>query len=106
LGSAYEEAAHGTVPAIRASLSVALAKKYKMSECEIAEALGITQAAVSKYLSGKYSSKIKRLQARISKSMLDEGAESIAAHKASAAACLCDICESIRTSKCYLREAH
>jgi predicted transcriptional regulator len=103
LPSVYELAANGTVPAIRASLSVVLARKYGMRECSIAEALGITQAAVSKYLSGKYSSKIKSLQKSINKELLLKSAESIAADPSRAAKLVCDVCERMNGKKCYIR---
>jgi predicted transcriptional regulator len=50
------------IPAIRANTAKTLASKYNFSQLEIASKLGITQAAVSKYLNGKYSSEIKRLE--------------------------------------------
>jgi predicted transcriptional regulator len=50
------------LPATRASIAKVLARDYKFSQNQIAFSLGITQAAVSKYLSGKYSNKIKKLE--------------------------------------------
>jgi predicted transcriptional regulator len=50
------------IPATRASIAKILANKYNFSQLEIALKLGITQAAVSKYLNGKYSNEIKRLE--------------------------------------------
>jgi predicted transcriptional regulator len=50
------------LPAIRAGVIKKLYKDKKMSQVEIAEKLGITQAAVSKYLSGNYSKKLKELE--------------------------------------------
>ena len=37
------------IPAIRAILASKLTERYGMSECDIAKAIGITQAAVSNY---------------------------------------------------------
>jgi predicted transcriptional regulator len=50
------------LPAVRAGLIKRLYKERKMSQTEIAERLGITQAAVSKYLSGNYSKTLKDLE--------------------------------------------
>jgi predicted transcriptional regulator len=50
------------IPATRASIAKILVNKYNFSQPEIALKLGITQAAVSKYLNGKYSNKIKKLE--------------------------------------------
>lgn len=46
---------------MRAAVSIALSGTHDMSETEIAKKLGIAQAAVSKYLSGNYSTNVKRL---------------------------------------------
>lgn len=103
MSSVYELAANSAVPAIRASLSVVLARKYSMRERSIADALGVTQAAVSKYLSGKYSSKIKSFQKSINKELLLKSAESIAADPSRAAKLVCDVCERMNGRKCYIR---
>ena len=52
----------GAVSAVRAGVSKQLAVKYKFKQAEIAVRLGITQAAVSKYLSGFYSHKVKTIE--------------------------------------------
>lgn len=51
-----------TVPAARIAVARALDKRYKLSQQQIAKGLGIAQAAVSKYLRGRYSQKIKRVE--------------------------------------------
>lgn len=50
------------LPAIRAGVTKELYKKYNFNQVDIATKLGITQAAVSKYISGKYSKQIKTLE--------------------------------------------
>jgi len=50
------------IPAVRASVAKKLSKNYNMSQITIASMLGITQATVSNYLTGKYSEKIKKLE--------------------------------------------
>lgn len=51
-----------TIPAARAAIAKALDKKYAMSQQQIAKSLGVAQAAVSKYLSGRYSKRIKAVE--------------------------------------------
>lgn len=50
------------LPAIRAGVAKELYNKYDFNQVEIARKLGITQAAVSKYIAGKYSKEIKLLE--------------------------------------------
>jgi len=50
------------LPAVRAGVTKELALKYSFTQTNIASNLGITQAAVSKYLSGDYTDKIKSLE--------------------------------------------
>lgn len=50
------------IPAMRASVTKELSKRFNFKQEEIASRLGITQAAVSKYLNGRYSQKIKILE--------------------------------------------
>lgn len=67
------------IPAIRAGVTKELSKRFDFKQEEIALRLGITQAAVSKYLNGKYNQKIKLLEKkRIVKSLSREIALSIA----------------------------
>ncbi|MGD0510315.1 MAG: hypothetical protein ABSA33_00595 [Candidatus Micrarchaeaceae archaeon] len=56
-----EKAMKLTIPALRIAVSCSLSKGHKMNETDIANALGIAQAAVSKYLNGKYSKEVKRV---------------------------------------------
>ncbi len=49
------------IPAVRIAVAKLLKAKYKMGQAEIANRMGITQAAVNKYLNGRYSDKIKRI---------------------------------------------
>lgn len=56
-----ERAMRITIPAVRAAISYTLSRKHGMKETEIAKRLGIAQAAVSKYLAGKYSKKVGKL---------------------------------------------
>jgi len=50
------------IPAVRVKVTKKLYKDHNFNQEEIAEKLGITQAAISKYLSGKYTEDIKKLE--------------------------------------------
>ena len=50
-----------SIPAIRYALAKGLSEKYGMDQSHIALSLGITQAAVNKYLSDKCSANISKL---------------------------------------------
>ena len=50
------------LPAIKAATAKQLINKYNFTQQEIANYLGLTQAAISKYLSGDYSDSIKKLE--------------------------------------------
>jgi predicted transcriptional regulator len=57
--SKYETASDETVPIVRLLIAKELIKKYKLKETEVASYLGVAQAAVSKYMTGKYSERLK-----------------------------------------------
>lgn len=57
-----ESAVKLVLPALRASIAKRLYEDYDFSQEEIAASLGLTQAAVSKYLSGKYGAEVKELE--------------------------------------------
>jgi hypothetical protein len=94
--------AHKTVvPAVRAKLAKKLVSDMHMSEDEAAKRIGVTQAAVSKYLSGKYSQHIKEVEAKIDSEIIDRRAQGIAAGSSGEAeACVCETCRSIKPFGC------
>jgi predicted transcriptional regulator len=62
-----------TIPAVRAAVARSLVKDHGMSEVDVADGFGIAQAAVSKYLNGKYSEKTKKVVSLLtSKGMHEE----------------------------------
>ena len=61
------------LPAVRAYTAEQLSRKYSMTQAEIAIRLGIAQVAVSKYLNGKYSEKVRRMKERVGKSRKVDG---------------------------------
>lgn len=54
-----ETATKFILPALRTCIAKDLAEKHKFNQKNIANILGVTQPAVSKYLSDKYDDKIK-----------------------------------------------
>lgn len=54
-----ETATKFILPALRTCIAKDLAEKHKFNQKNIANILGVTQPAVSKYLSDKYDEKIK-----------------------------------------------
>ncbi len=98
----YEKADKEVIPAARLFIATALKKRYNMTEQEIAERLGVAQAAVSKYLNGKSSKKISEIKERI---MNDERfnyyIEKIHERKENyVELCICTICRSITVAEC------
>lgn len=61
------------IPAVRVRVTKQLYSKHNLNQDEIAARLEITQAAVSKYLSGKYTPEIRKLEKdKIVKKISDE----------------------------------
>ncbi|MGC8849340.1 MAG: transcriptional regulator [Candidatus Bathyarchaeia archaeon] len=59
-GPSCEKIARYYLPAIRSMIAKRLMERYNLSQTQIAEKLGTTQAAVSQYLSSKRGSKTMR----------------------------------------------
>lgn len=86
------------LPAIRASITKELSSQHKWNQIDIAKELGVTQAAVSKYLSGKYANSIKTLEdTKEVKKIGRELALKISTKKASKAEVVDHICTSCET---------
>ncbi len=62
MGLKDEDVLKNFIPAIRVVVAKQLSTKHNFNQIDIASLLGITQAAVSKYLSGSYSYRIKILE--------------------------------------------
>ncbi|MDE1861170.1 MAG: hypothetical protein KGH72_05665 [Candidatus Micrarchaeota archaeon] len=102
----YERATKEIVPAVRLLIARELKEKYRMKETEIANRLGVAQAAVSKYLSGKYSDRIEELVSRIKKGEIDGSIGSIAAGKEGAVnMCICTVCKAMNEFGCQFSHA-
>jgi predicted transcriptional regulator len=104
--SGYEKAYKEVIPAARAALIAELKKKYNIKEEAISEYLGITQAAISKYLNGKYSARIKEIEGQIDKSTIALYAEKIAKGNTEAMNLyMCTICNTLNTFNCKFSSA-
>ena len=96
----------GFLPAIKAGVAKELAKRG-FTQVDIAAQLGLTQAAVSKYLSGNYSDSIKQLE---NNRQIRESAKEIAkslqkmAKRNNAASGVCATCEQFLGGKCSARK--
>ncbi len=82
------------LPAIRASITKILIKKYKLKEERVAVMLGLTQAAISKYLNNDYSKKVKNIESKFNKNMVNELVKNIIeGRKNKANTIVCKICK-------------
>jgi hypothetical protein len=87
------------IPAVRVTVTKQLYTRHNFNQERIAEKLGITQAAVSKYLSGKYTQQIKQLEKdKIVGEIADEIVGAIIRKtfdKSSFERCVCNFCGKI-----------
>lgn len=84
LNYGYERALKIAIPAVRIAVAKELRKNHRISEHDIAVCLGIAQAAISKYLNGRYSKNVEKvvsaieskgMQHRVVKEILSKGKE-------------------------------
>jgi predicted transcriptional regulator len=94
------------LPAIRAGVTKELARKYNFNQVEIASELGVTQAAVSNYLSGKYAQEIKEVE---NKKAVKENSKKIAhliangkPNKKQIVEAVCLSCKEVLESECKI----
>jgi len=96
-----EVAVKSVVPSIRASVAKELAQSYKMKQSDIANVLGITQTAVSKYARQVRGAVLKIDNSEEIHSMLRQIARQIAEDKISRqdlALKFCQVCQNVRRS--------
>lgn len=92
------------LPAIRAGVTKELYKKHKLSQVEIAKKLGITQAAVSKYLSGDYGKGIKELEkTKEIKETIKNVCENVVLNKKGIKGSICECCTKVTDGSCELK---
>ena len=102
----YIRATNMVVPAARAIISKELKHRYKLTETEIAGYLGIAQAAVSKYLKGRYSERIKAIEKGIDIGPVRGYLDRIAAGKREYAnMAICTICSKENYFNCKFSKA-
>ena len=54
------------LPAVKLKVSKEMARNHNLTQTEIANMIGITQAAISKYINGKYSKKLQYMESKVS----------------------------------------
>ena len=86
------------LPAMRANITKILAIQHNFTQIEIASNLGLTQAAVSKYLAGDYSAEVKVIE-RVPeiRNMAEMVAKKIAIEKASKLHIVNSVCKSCQS---------
>ncbi len=112
MASKYEITADGYVPAARSLIAHALIEKYHMSEVEVAKRIGVAQAAISKYMTGKYSEKLKETMKELgeridaNRELVDDYVKDVASGKdEDANACVCALCSMANGFSCSFSRA-
>ena len=93
-----------TIPAVRIAAAKSLSKRYSMSQSEIAKRLGIAQPAISKYLKGRYTAPIKRLESVVERRRLAEPVARLAAGR-NGRRSVSEKIDEIASSELLVREA-
>jgi predicted transcriptional regulator len=97
----YERASKEIVPAIRLAIAKELKERYGMTESNIAQILGVAQAAVSKYLNKKCSFSVGDVYKRIDTAKIDAYIERISkGDKLKLKQCICSICCTLNDFDC------
>ncbi len=106
VASGYEKANREIVPAVRYALIKALKTRYNKREEEIARELGMTQAAISKYLNGRLSEKVRAVERRIDRSTIDVCAKNIIeGNRDMVGVCICRVCNKLNDFGCSFSKA-
>lgn len=99
----YESMVKEFLPALRASAAKLMAQRYGISQVEIARLLGTTQAAVSKYLSGSYSAKVRAIEVQLSRGEVEGFVRSVVNGEGyEAQRSVCKMCAKNLTHRCGL----
>ncbi len=111
--SKYEIAADETVPVAKSIIARALVEKYNIREADVARYLGVAQAAVSKYVTEKYSDSLKKkveeIEGKIQghREVIDEYIRKIAEGKDEYVnVCVCTICSVANNIMCAFSHAY
>lgn len=105
----YEVAVKQVIPAARLSIIKSLNSKYRLNETQISRIMGISQAAVSKYLSGKYSDGVVHMEKMVDQRLVEECTQAVAGMKGEAEGTvnmyICRICKSVNDFGCKFSRA-
>lgn len=97
----YERASKEIVPAARIALARELKSRYNMTESNIAQVLGVAQAAVSDYLNGNYSKVVENAVEKVDVDSIDKYIVQISkGNKVKLKQCVCTICSGINGFNC------
>lgn len=99
----YEAMVKEFMPALKAGAAKLMVRRYDMTQMKIAEALQLTQAAVSKYLSGRYSRRVQEIEEKLSEQEVDEFVRNVlwgSAYEAQRS--VCGMCSRSLTHRCGL----
>lgn len=94
-----EVAVKSVIPAIRAYIAKELTQTYKMKQTDVADLLGITQTAVSKYVSNVRGQALRIDRTKDIQGMMNEIASRIADRKTSGPQLMlefCAVCRAVR----------
>jgi len=102
-----EVAVKSVVPSIRAFVAIELTQSYSMKQNDVAELLGITQTAVSKYTRQVRGAVLKIDQTKEIQSMMKEIARQLAnghTKRQDLAVKFCEVCKTVRQNgiMCHL----
>lgn len=111
--SKYETISEGTVPAAKSIIARALVLKHNMKEKDVAEYLGVAQAAISKYITEKYSDRLKEKVAEIEgkiqgqRELIDSYIRKISEGREEyVSVCICTICSIANNIACAFSHAY
>ncbi len=99
----FENMVKGFLPALRARSAKLMSDRYKLTQQDIASLLETTQAAVSKYLNGKYSKEVKDMEKQLNDNEVNAFvANAIKNRRYEAQVHVCKMCSRTLTHKCNL----
>ncbi len=100
----YENMVKEFLPALRAGAAKKLVGEYGVSQMEAARMLQTTQAAVSKYLNGRYSAKVKALESSFREGEVEEFVKDLmAGDEYDAQKIVCRMCSRGLSFECGLK---
>jgi predicted transcriptional regulator len=86
----------GGLPALRRELAIALCRDHGFNQKEAARRLGLTDAAVSQYMSGKHGEKPAAVEPMVSEMIVEAAARLASDEPPEPIVELCGICSALR----------